>query len=51
MFAVMGKGLFTKESLVSFIIQLGFEDPSSYVTEAETKGRVICGKYKILTVR
>lgn len=51
MFAVIGKGSFTKENLISFLIQCGFDDPSVYVSEAEKKGRVTCGKFKILIAR
>lgn len=51
MFAVVGKGIFDKERLLEFLTKNGLINPFEFVREAERRGRVDCGIFKILMIR
>lgn len=49
-FLVVGKGMFSKESLIDQLIKWGSNSPDEIMAQA-ARGRAVYGEYKILAVR
>ena len=52
-FKIVGKGVFSKEVLIEKLLEWGIEIENvlTVVKEAERKGRIECGKHRIMLVR
>jgi hypothetical protein len=42
-FMVIGKGMFTKDNLVTKLHEWGIVNPDIAIRQAEQKGKIICG--------
>lgn len=51
MFAIIGRGSFTRDKLIEMLIEIGIMEPLSIVSEIEKRGRIIIGNMRILVIR
>lgn len=51
MFAIIGKGQYSKEKLMDMLRDIGIIEPSPVVREIEKRGRAVINNLRILVIR
>lgn len=51
MFAVIGKGMFTRDAFIQFLINIGLKEHDSIISQVERSGRLEYGRYRFMLVR